>query len=55
LKGYAVGTQNYVWLPSGWAFHGPQATLSISFQWIQGEVRQQIATHFLSANSVEAA
>jgi hypothetical protein len=53
LKAYAAGTQNYVCLSSGWTFLGPQATLFVTFQWIQGEVRQQIATHFLSPNPSE--
>jgi hypothetical protein len=54
LKGYAVGTQNYVCAPGSggpaWKLLGPQATLFITFPWIQGEARQQIATHFLSLN-----
>lgn len=58
LKGYAVGTQNYVCLPStnglAWKFQGPQATLFLTFKWINGDVRQQITTHFLSPNPVEA-
>lgn len=58
LKGAAVGTQNYVCLPSGnglaWKFQGPQATLFVAFRWMNGEVRQQISTHFLSPNPVEA-
>jgi hypothetical protein len=53
LNAQAAGTQNYVCLPSGWAFLGPQATLFISQKWIHGEIRQQIATHFLSPNPVE--
>lgn len=52
LKASAVGTQNYVCLPSAsgmaWKFQGPQATLFVSFRWITGEIRQQVATHFLS-------
>jgi hypothetical protein len=60
LKGSAVGTQNYVCLPSAsaasgyaWTFLGPQATLFFVFQWMNGEVRQQITTHFLSPNPAE--
>jgi hypothetical protein len=57
LKASAEGTQNYVCLPSGsgfaWTFQGPQATLFLSFRWITGEIRQQIATHFLSPNPAE--
>ena len=51
LEGHAVGTQNYICLPSGatfaWAFFGPQATLF-------HDDDQQIMTHFLSANPDEA-
>lgn len=47
LLGEGIGTQNYVCLPDGWAFAGPQATL---FN-IRG--RQNI-THFLSPNPFEA-
>ena len=54
LKGYAVGTQNYICLPSGWTFLGPQATLFVTFKWINGEIRQQITTHFLSGNPFES-
>jgi hypothetical protein len=50
LVGYAVGTQNYVCLPSGsslaWAPYGPQATLF-------DEHGKQITTHFLSPNPDE--
>ncbi len=57
LKGYAIGTQNYVCLPGAvgpaWRFLGPQATLFLAIPWIQGEIRQQIATHFLSSNPAE--
>jgi hypothetical protein len=57
LKASATGTQNYVCLPSGsglaWKFQGPQATLFVTFKWFNGEVRQQIATHFLSPNPIE--
>jgi len=51
LQGHAVGTQNYICLPSGsgfsWALFGPQATLFTSAD-------EQIVTHFLSANPDEA-
>jgi hypothetical protein len=50
LKGAAVGTQDYICLPSGsgfaWTFFGPQATLF-------DEHDQQIITHFFSPNPVE--
>ena len=50
LEGHAVGTQNYVCLPSAsgfaWTFFGPQATL---FKDNGG----QIITHFLSPNPDE--
>lgn len=45
LQGIAIGTQNYICLPTGWAFFGPQATL---FQF-----KTQIITHFLSPNPDE--
>ena len=58
LKGQATGTQNYICMPTatgfGWKFTGPQATLFISFNWINGEVKQQITTHYLSPNPMEA-
>jgi Protein of unknown function (DUF3455) len=44
--GAAVGTQDYICLPSGWTFFGPQATLF-------NEHDEQIITHFLSPNLVE--
>jgi hypothetical protein len=51
LVGHAVGTQNYVCLPSGagfaWTFLAPQATL------FKGN-GEQIMTHFLSPNPEEA-
>ena len=57
LKGSAEGTQNYICIPSAsgysWKFTGPQATLFIKFKWINGEVRQQITTHYLSPNPSE--
>jgi len=47
LKGHAIGTQNYICLPSGngfgWTFFGPQATLF-------NEANEQSITHFLSPN-----
>ena len=47
LKGHAVGTQNYICLPSGqstaWTFFAPQATLF-------DDDNKQIITHFLSPN-----
>lgn len=57
IKASAVGTQNYICLPSGtglaWKFQGPQATLFLTLRWINGDVRQQITTHFLSPNPGE--
>jgi len=54
FKAHAIGTQNYMCLPSqtgfGWAQIEPQATL---FQTFRGEPSQQLATHFLSANPDE--
>jgi len=51
LEGHAVGTQNYVCLPSGagfaWTFLGPQATLF-------NDGDEQIITHFLSPNPFES-
>ena len=51
LEGHAVGTQNYICLPStsgvAWAFFGPQATL---FKGNGG----QLTTHFLSPNPDES-
>jgi hypothetical protein len=59
LKTHAIGTQNYVCLPAGtglaWKFQGPQATVFVTFRWINGEVRQQVMTHFLSPSAAEAA
>jgi hypothetical protein len=45
-EGDAIGTQDYICLPSGWAFFGPQATLF-------NERDKQIITHFLSPNPFE--
>ncbi len=54
LVGHAIGTQNYVCLPTAtgaaWRFIAPQATL---FQSAADTPPQQITTHFLSANPVE--
>jgi hypothetical protein len=50
LEGDAIGTQDYICLPSGsgfaWTFFGPQATLF-------NEHDKQIITHFLSPNPFE--
>ena len=58
LKGYAMGTQNYVCLPGdaglAWKFQGPQATVFYKFRWLGSDVLQQIITHFLSPNPMEA-
>lgn len=57
LKASAVGTQNYICSPgasgAAWKLMGPQATLFITFPWFGGQARQQIATHYLSANPAE--
>jgi Protein of unknown function (DUF3455) len=54
LAGHAVGTQNFICLPSGtgaaWKFLAPQATL---FRTFKGQISQQIITHYLSANASE--
>jgi uncharacterized protein DUF3455 len=54
LKGHAVGTQNYMCLPSGsayaWTPIGPQATLFVTLPWNQP---QQITTHFFSVNPAD--
>jgi hypothetical protein len=55
LKTAAVGTQNYICLPEGWTFLGPQATLFVNIPWFNGEIRQQVATHYLSLNPSETA
>jgi Protein of unknown function (DUF3455) len=51
LEGHAIGTQDYICLPSGagfaWTFFGPQATL------FDGPDKQ-VATHFLSPNPFES-
>ena len=55
FRAHAIGTQNYMCLPSGasfaWAPIGPQATL---FQTFFGGFEQQVATHFLSQNPDKA-
>jgi hypothetical protein len=57
LKAHALGTQNYVCKPvaSGfaWTFFSPEATLFLTFKWINGDISQQITTHFLSPNPIE--
>ena len=53
FKASATGTQNFICLPAGWTFIGPQATLFITVPWIGGPVRQQVATHFLTPNPFE--
>lgn len=57
MKGYAVGTQNYVCLPAdtglAWKFQAPQATVFLTYRLFNLEVRQQIMTHFLSPNPTE--
>ncbi len=55
LKAAAAGTQNYLCLPAGWTFIGPQATLFIPIPWFGGNIRQQVATHFLTPNPAEEA
>jgi hypothetical protein len=50
LRAAATGTQNYICMPSGWTFIGPQATLTVKI----ANMRQQVATHFLSPNPDEA-
>jgi hypothetical protein len=47
LEGHALGTQDYICLPSGWTFFGPQATLF-------NDHDKQIITHFLSPNPDES-
>jgi hypothetical protein len=55
LIAHAIGTQNYVCLPTSgvpaWLFIGPQATL---YHNVNGQMQQQITTHFLSANPDES-
>jgi hypothetical protein len=51
LEGHAIGTQNYICLPSeagvAWTPVGPQATLFNRWDW-------QLITHFLSPNPDES-
>jgi hypothetical protein len=58
LEGHAIGTQNYICLPSAtgfsWTFFSPQATLFKTVKWLPHDVRQQIVTHFLSPNPFES-
>lgn len=53
-RAHALGTQNYMCLPTptgfAWKLFAPQATL---FQTFKGDLRQQLITHFLSANPDE--
>ncbi len=57
LKTQASGTQNYICLPSAtgfaWTFLAPTATLFMQSRWNNGELGQQITTHFLSPNPQE--
>jgi hypothetical protein len=57
LKASAVGTQNYVCLPAGealaWKFQGPQATLFVTLKWFNGDIQQQVTTHYLSPSVTE--
>jgi hypothetical protein len=58
LEGHALGTQNYVCLPSAsgfsWTFFGPQATLFVTLGFGHSHIQQQITTHFLSPNPDES-
>ena len=51
LEGHAVGTQDYICLPSGsgfaWTFFGPQATLF-------DDDEEQVIAHFLSPNPFQS-
>lgn len=58
LKAAAVGTQNYVCMPSAsgglaWTFQAPQATLFVDLKWLGNDFPHQVATHFLSPNPDE--
>jgi hypothetical protein len=55
LKAAAAGTQNYLCMPSGWTFIGPQATLFLTIPWFGGDIRHQYATHYLTPNPSEEA
>ena len=59
LRAFAQGTQNYICLPVSkkawrWAFLGPQATLFETDATDGVSITNQISTHFLSANPIEA-
>ena len=57
LKAQATGTQNYICMPSpsgyAWKLTGPQATLYLTLKWMNGEIKHQITTHYLSPNPNE--
>lgn len=57
MKGAATGTQNYICLPAAsgvaWKLFGPQATLFLEFKVFNLDLKQQIMTHYLSANPDE--
>jgi hypothetical protein len=57
LQANALGTQNYICKASGsgfvWTFFSPEATLFIKFKWFNGDISQQVTTHFLSPNPSE--
>ena len=53
FKAAATGTQNYICLPSGWTFIGPQATMFVTLPWFNTTIRQQVGTHFLTPNPGE--
>jgi hypothetical protein len=57
FKAEVQGTQNYICMPSGsgfaWTFFAPQATGFVTLKWYGGDIRQQVITHFLSANQAE--
>jgi Protein of unknown function (DUF3455) len=57
LKAHALGTQNYICKSSSsgfvWTFFSPEATLFLNVRWINGDISQQITTHFLSPNPAE--
>lgn len=53
LKVAATGTQNYICLPAGWTFIGPQATLFVTLPWFNTTFQQQVGTHFLTPNPAE--
>jgi hypothetical protein len=57
LRAHALGTQNYICKASSsgftWTFFSPEATLFITFKWFNGDISQQVTTHFLSPNPFE--